>query len=200
MMSSQLSITTTWTCDCGHVNSISNRYCPNCGQHMPSEISQRVYEEEILLHNGVLIDKKKRNLIIATVIIFALIYLRTVLFAVGIIVGIISLLLEWMYIWGSAKETDDVNPQIIKKYTNITFIFSLIFLVIVRITASGMANAVHTVIMIFLAGWIVFIVWAIISASVTKKQNDNKMQNNISTKAISCIPNVIWLAIILWLT
>ena len=166
---------------------------------MPSEISQRVYEEEILLHNGILIDKRIRTIIIIAATILVLIFLRAILFAVAILVGIISLIFEWIYIWKSAKDMSIVEHNKLKNYIRFTFGFSLCILVILRIVASEMKSIVHTGIGIFFVGWIISFLGAIISSFMTKKRNDITMKNYIFLTALPCVPKVICLAIILWL-
>lgn len=199
-MSNQPSITTAWACECGHVNSLDNRFCPNCGQHMPSEISQRVYEEEILLHNGTLIDKKKRNSIIAATTILVLIFLRTVMFAAAMLVGFVSLIFEWIYLWQLAKDKDDGKKSLImKKSIDFTFVFSLIVLVGVRLFASGIESAVHNVIIILLSGWVISFIFAMISSLIAKKSNDITTRRNIFHITLPCVPKIAGLAIALWL-
>lgn len=55
-MSNQPSLTTAWICECGHENSITNRFCPRCGHGLPESVSKAVYEEEILLHKGIVLS------------------------------------------------------------------------------------------------------------------------------------------------
>ena len=198
-MNNQPSIKNEWTCNCGHVNSLCYSFCPNCGQHMPSEISQRVYEEEILLHNGILIDKRIRTMIIIAATILVLFFWRAVLFAVAILVGIISLIFEWIYIWKSAKDMSIVEHNKLKNYIRFTFGFSLCILVILRIVASEMKSIVHTGIGIFFVGWIISFLGGIISSLMTKKRNNITMKNNIFLIALPCVLKVICIAIILWL-
>lgn len=199
-MSDQPSITTAWTCECGYINSIENRFCPKCGHGMPSEISRRVYEEEILIHNGILIDKNKRILIITAAIILCLVFLRTVLFAISMLTGIFSLMIAWLYIRKSVKDVNVVESQKLKKCVNFTFGFSLFVLVVVRIAASSMRGAVHTGIVIFLLCWIIMFVLTIVFFSISKKQNNITItQKNIWTMAWFYIPKLLCLAIIMWL-
>lgn len=198
-MSNQPSITTAWDCECGKVNSLDSRSCPNCGQHMPAEISQRIYEEEILLHNGTLIDRKKRISIIAAATLFVLIFLRTIMFTAAMLIGFVSLFFEWIYIWQSVKNKDDGKTQTLKKSTDITFVFSLIILVGIRIFASGMESAVHNGIIILLSGWIISYILALISSLIAKKPNELTTRRNILHIALPCVPKIAGLAIVLWL-
>lgn len=55
-MNERPSLTTAWICKCGHENSISNRFCSKCGQGLPETVSKAIYEEEILLHKGIVLS------------------------------------------------------------------------------------------------------------------------------------------------
>lgn len=55
-MSKQPSLTNAWICECGHENSIANRFCQKCGHVLPESVSKAIYEEEILLHKGIVLS------------------------------------------------------------------------------------------------------------------------------------------------
>lgn len=214
-MNNQLSLTTAWTCECGRVNSIANRFCPKCGRGLPLSVSKAIYEEEILLHKGIVLSAsaslqqnrlmslknillKGKRILIPVFLAVAIVLLHELILIVAVLSGIISMLFLWAHIYESARGIQLLDYLILKKYMNIYYVFSLIMFAVLWLTSSGIEAVILTAYKIMLFGWIITFIAAIILSAVLRDINVIN-RKAMRTAALPCIAKIICLSVILWL-
>ena len=124
--------------------------------------------------------------------------LHGLILIVAVISGIISMLLLWTHIYESATGMQVLDYPTLKKYINISYLFSLIMLAVLWLTSTGIEAKILTGFKIMLFGWIITLVAAIILSAVLRKINIAN-RKAMRTAALPCIAKIIWLSVVLWL-
>ena len=106
-------------------------------------------------------------------------------------------MLSWIYLWETARGIYITDFNTYKRYVNCAYAFSMIVLVVLWITSTGIDDKLVTCFGRFLIGWIVTAVAALlISALVRSKPEDKSAMRRI---ILPCVNKVMVISVVLWL-
>lgn len=112
-------------------------------------------------------------------------------------VGIIAIIISWFYMIESAKGIYITEYEVLKKYVNLPFVFSLIMLVVLWVTTVNMDKQLLNCFKGITMGWFVTIIASLFISGVAKTGVENK--KNIRKIILPCIIKIVILVTVLWL-
>jgi hypothetical protein len=115
----------------------------------------------------------------------------------AIAVGIIAILINWFYVIETAKGIYITEYDVLKKYVNLLFGFSLLMLVILWFTTVDLDAVLLNCFRGLTAGWIVTIIASLIISGIAKTEVDYK--KTIWKVMLPCVVKVVILVAVLWL-
>lgn len=115
----------------------------------------------------------------------------------AITVGMIAILINWFYMVETAKGVYITEYDVLKKYVNLPYVFSVIMLVILWVTSVDVDSLLLNCFMALTTGWFVTIIASLIISGVAKTAVNNK--KNIRKIIMPCMIKAVIMVAILWL-
>ena len=119
------------------------------------------------------------------------------LFIGAIAMGIVAMLMVWVFLYEAFKGTYILETDVMKRYVNRIYIFSLAVLSMQWITSFDIHNMLAVGFKIVLFGWVVTTI-AVLGISVLSK---NTLENKriMRSMTIPCVMKVVCTMIVFWL-
>lgn len=114
-----------------------------------------------------------------------------------VVVGAISILINWFYMIETAKGIYITEYDVLQIYVNLPFIFSLVMFVILWVTTYDLDTILLMCFQGLTLGWFITIISSLIISAVAKTSVDNK--RDIRKVILSCMIKVVVMVGVLWL-
>lgn len=115
----------------------------------------------------------------------------------AIAVGVISILINWFYIIETSKGIYITEFYILKKYVNLSFVFSMAMLIILWVTTDELESLLLKCFWGLTIGWILTIMGTLVVPEIMKGGIEDK--KNIRKILWPCIVKVVIIVAVLWL-
>lgn len=115
----------------------------------------------------------------------------------AIVVGLISIILNWFYMIESARGVYITEYEVLKKYANLPFVFSLVMLVVLWVTTIDMNVKLLNCFKGLSLGWVITVIASLIISGVARTSVENK--KSIRRIVPPCIFKIVIMVAILWL-
>lgn len=113
------------------------------------------------------------------------------------VVGAIPILFNWFYMIESSKGIYITEYNVLKKYVNLSFVFSMVMLVVLWVTTKDFDIQLLNCFKGLSIGWVITVLASLIISGIVKTTVENK--RNIRKIVFPCIVKAVAIVVILWL-